>query len=89
MTVAAKLPVASRAARHLCLVLTVVWSVFVYRDVWPSMTFDLEPIDGAEGWLIWTKIGVLSFSGVVVPLLIPRQYIPFDPKVRAALFGAN
>lgn len=62
--------------------LLVVWGVYAYRDVWPLLTYTLDPVDGSEGWLIWTKIGVLSYAAVVVPLLIPRQYIPVDPLVR-------
>lgn len=62
--------------------LLVVWGVYAYRDVWPLLTYTLDPVDGSEGWLIWTKIGVLSYAAVVVPLLIPRQYIPVDPSVR-------
>lgn len=75
---------ARTAARHLCLVLLVVFSVFAYRDVWPLLTYTLRPVDGAEGWLIWTKIGFLTYAAVVVPLLIPREYIPFDPSVCAS-----
>ena len=38
-------------------------------------------MDEAEGWLIWTKLGLLTLSAIVVPMLVPRQYIPVDPKV--------
>ena len=72
----------SRAAvRHLALVMVTAWGVFAYRDLWPLATFTLTPLDRAEGWLLWTKVGFLTFAGVVVPLLIPRQYIPVDPSV--------
>lgn len=67
--------------RHLALVAFVLWSVFAYRDFWPLATFTLRPADEAEGWLIWTKLALLSFVAVVVPLMVPRQYIPIDPQV--------
>ncbi|KAJ3556484.1 hypothetical protein NM688_g2007 [Phlebia brevispora] len=66
--------------RHLALVLVTVWAVFCYRDLWPLATYTLKPLDAAEGWLIWTKIGLLTFAGAAVPLLVPRQYIPVDPS---------
>ncbi|KAI0697137.1 multidrug resistance-associated ABC transporter [Cytidiella melzeri] len=70
--------------RHLALVSFALWAVFAYRDLWPLATFTLQPLDSAEGWLIWTKIGILTFVAVVVPLFVPRQYIPLDPKDPAA-----
>lgn len=80
-SVVAKPPFSRVAARHLSLVLAVVWGVFAYRDLWPILTYTLSPVDGREGWLIWTKIGVLTYAAVVVPLTIPREYIPVDPSV--------
>lgn len=58
-----------------------IWSVYAYRDLWPLGTYTLRPLDETEGWLIWTKIGLLTFSAMLVPLLVPRQYIPVDPEV--------
>ncbi|EMD39557.1 hypothetical protein CERSUDRAFT_111872 [Gelatoporia subvermispora B] len=71
----------SRLARlHLATVLVATWGVYAYRDIWPFATYTLRPIDAPEGRLLWTKIALLSVSGVVVPLVSPRQYIPLDPK---------
>lgn len=73
--------------RHLAIVLLSVWAVYVYRDVWPFATTTLSPLDTSEGPLLWAKLADLTFAAVVVPLLIPRPYVPFDPKVIAsALF---
>lgn len=69
------------ATRHLALVLLATWFVFAYRDLWPLATFSLRPIDEAYGPLMWVEIAFLTFAGVLVPLLIPRQYVPVDPKV--------
>ena len=59
--------------------------MFAYRDLWPLATFTLTPLDGAEGPLIWVKVGLLTLIGVIIPLFVPRQYVPFDPKVCSVL----
>ncbi|KAI0932659.1 hypothetical protein AcW1_000282 [Taiwanofungus camphoratus] len=84
VSVTAKLGLSRVVTRHLALILFVPWAVYVYRDVFPLMTFTLSPVDGADGALFWSKFAVLTFVAVVVPLLIPRQYIPIDPKNPAA-----
>ncbi|KZT65009.1 P-loop containing nucleoside triphosphate hydrolase protein, partial [Daedalea quercina L-15889] len=71
---------AKLATRHLALVLAFTWAVFIYRDIWPLTTFTLQPADRAEGGLLWAKFAVLTIAGVAVPLLVPRQYTPADPK---------
>ena len=53
--------------------------VFFYRDLWPLATFNLDPMDALEGKMIWIKVSILLFVGVVIPLVIPRVYTPFDP----------
>ncbi|KAK7690650.1 hypothetical protein QCA50_005749 [Cerrena zonata] len=65
---------------HLSSVLLITWTTFAYRDIWPLATYTLTPEDSREGWLVWLKIGLLSFAAIVVPLFVPRKYIPFDPK---------
>ncbi|KAI9056602.1 multidrug resistance-associated ABC transporter, partial [Trametes sanguinea] len=52
----------------------------IYRDVWPLATSDRNPMDTVEGPLIWAKLGLLSFSGVLVPMFSPRKYTPLDPQ---------
>ncbi len=66
---------------HAATVLLVTWAVYIYRDVWPLATFTLQPADAAEGAFLWAKVGVLTFAAVLIPLAVPRQYIPVDPKV--------
>ena len=46
------------------------------------MTYTLVPADRAEGALLWVKLGLVSFAGVVIPLTVPRAYVPLDPEVR-------
>lgn len=66
---------------HLSLLLIFTLGIYIYRDLYPLVTFTLMPKDGAEGTLLWTKIFVLVVTGIFVPVAMPRQYVPFDPKV--------
>ncbi|KAI0768312.1 P-loop containing nucleoside triphosphate hydrolase protein [Trametes elegans] len=65
---------------HLTLSLVVAWGVYVYRDLWPLATTDDGPADIAEGAILWSRLGLLTLGGVVIPLLVPRTYVPVDPK---------
>ncbi|KAF9807084.1 hypothetical protein IEO21_08395 [Rhodonia placenta] len=38
------------------------------------------PVDDMEGGLLWAKLAVLTVAAVAVPLLVPRKYVPVDPK---------
>lgn len=64
---------------HLVALLLVAFGVYVWRDLLPFATIYRYPVDGG-GWLTWTRIGVLAFAAVVIPLCIPRPYVPLDPK---------
>lgn len=75
------LKLSTLVARHLNTILLFSWAVYAYRDLWPLATFTLEPVDASEGALLWAKIGVLTFVATVLPIVVPRQYIPVDPKV--------
>ncbi|KAF8157953.1 multidrug resistance-associated ABC transporter [Crassisporium funariophilum] len=66
--------------RHNNFVLLVACSVYLYRDVWPLATYTQTPVDISEGHLLWAKVAVVTFSAVIIPLFIPRQYVPIDPK---------
>lgn len=54
---------------------------FLYRDIWPLLTYELLPADRAEGAMLWVKIAFAVYSGILAPLIEPYQYIPLDPKV--------
>lgn len=45
------------------------------------MTLSACPQDRAEGTLLWAKIAILFLVSMLIPLITPRQYVPFDPKV--------
>ncbi|KAF8758900.1 P-loop containing nucleoside triphosphate hydrolase protein [Rhizoctonia solani] len=72
----------SRAAvnTHLVVLLLIAFAVYIWRDLVPFATYDLDPVDAVGGWLTWARIGVLGFASVVVPLFIPRIYVPIDPN---------
>ncbi|TFY61104.1 hypothetical protein EVG20_g7183 [Dentipellis fragilis] len=74
----------SRAKGHLVFVLLVTFAVYVYRDIWPLLTFTESPADLHEGPLIWAKIVFLGTAALVIPLTAPRQYVPVDPKEPAS-----
>jgi hypothetical protein len=68
------------ATRYSYTVLLSVFAVYAYRDLWPLATYRLQPLDIEEGGLLWTKIGILAFTCIFIPLFIPRKYVPIDPK---------
>ncbi|KAJ6492891.1 hypothetical protein C8R47DRAFT_425478 [Mycena vitilis] len=68
----------AKVAGHLTFVLISTLGVYLYRDVLPLCTFSGVPQDPPES-ILWVKIGVLGFTGISVPLLAPRRYIPVDP----------
>ena len=68
--------------RYNILVLLSVFGVYIYRDIWPLATFTKDPKDLQEGYLLWIKFSVITLTAVIIPLFIPRQYVPVDPKVR-------
>ncbi|KAG8926192.1 hypothetical protein FRC00_003144 [Tulasnella sp. 408] len=39
-----------------------------------------HPVDAADGWVTWVKIGLLTIVGAVLPLIVPRRFVPVDPK---------
>ncbi|KAK7029004.1 hypothetical protein VNI00_014714 [Paramarasmius palmivorus] len=60
-------------ALHRNIVLLVTLAVYSYRDVYPLLTYTKEPMDRADGPLLWVKIGLLVLVAVVIPLFTPRQ----------------
>ena len=61
--------------------------VYAWRDLAPLATYELHPADAAGGWLTWSRIGVLTFASLVVPLCIPRVYVPLDLKVIMSIYA--
>ena len=85
VTVTAQRVRASVTSFHLSSLLLGTFSVYAYRNIWPLLTFTLSPVDAWEGALLWVRIGLLAIAAVVIPLLVPRKYIPIDPKARLSL----
>jgi hypothetical protein len=67
--------------RHANTIYLLTFFVFVYRDLYPLTTFNKRPLDIAEGTLLWVKIAILFSVGILMPIITPKQYAPFDPKV--------
>ncbi|KAF9805643.1 hypothetical protein IEO21_08984 [Rhodonia placenta] len=70
----------SIASGHATLVLLCTLAVYLYRDVWPYATFTQKPLDTSEGVMLWVKIADLIVAALIIPLLTPRIYEPFDAK---------
>ena len=70
--------------RHNNFVSFVALAVYVYRNIWPLATYTEDPVDGSEGALLWIKLTVLFTTAVIIPLVVPRQYVPIDRKVNTA-----
>ena len=70
------------ATRYNILVLLSVFGVYLYRDIWPLATFTEKPKDLEEGYMLWVKFSIITLTAVIIPLFIPRQYVPVDPKVQ-------
>ncbi|KAJ7814135.1 P-loop containing nucleoside triphosphate hydrolase protein [Mycena olivaceomarginata] len=79
-TVAAKRRWSQVVVKHLNTVLLVTLIIYGYRDLFPVITYHRVPLDISEGWILWGKVIALVTGAAVVPLFIPRQYIPVDPK---------
>ena len=71
--------------RYNILVLLSVFGVYIYRDIWPLATFTKEPKDLQEGYILWIKFSFATLTAVIIPLCIPRQYVPVDPKVHRSI----
>ncbi|KAH9480738.1 ATP-binding cassette transporter abc4 [Psilocybe cubensis] len=68
------------ATRYNIVLLLVTLAVYAARDVWPLATVEEIPMDTAYGNLLWVRIAILAVTALIVPLFIPRRYIPIDPK---------
>jgi hypothetical protein len=76
-------------ASHLNFVLFVTWIVYFVRDVLPLATYNVQPVDIAQGDLLWGIVGTLTVVGVIIPLFTPRRYIPSDPEVCISAYSLN
>jgi len=61
-------------------VLVTSFATYIYRDVWPLATFTDLPLD-VIGPLLYAKMSLLTVTAVLIPLFVPRRYIPVDLDV--------
>jgi len=61
-------------------VLLITFAVYFYRDVFPLATLDWPVQDAVQGKLLWAKVSLLTLAAIVIPLVVPRMYVPVDPK---------
>lgn len=67
-----------KLTNHVDLLLILAFALYTYRDIWPILTYYLSPSD-VNNWVTWTRIGILGFAGVMIPLIRPRTYVPANP----------
>ena len=79
VTVAAKRALANVTSSHLTCILLSSCAVYIYRDIWPLMTFTLTPADASDA-LLWPKTALVFLTGILLPACVPRQYIPVNPS---------
>ncbi|KAJ7062926.1 P-loop containing nucleoside triphosphate hydrolase protein, partial [Mycena amicta] len=79
-SLSARVKTSQIAARHLNTVLASTFLVYLYRDVFPLATYTLDPMDRWEGRLLWPKIFTLFVTSGIIPLVMPRTYVPLDPQ---------
>ncbi|KAF8307153.1 P-loop containing nucleoside triphosphate hydrolase protein [Clavulina sp. PMI_390] len=70
----------SSLAQHRAIILLVEFLVLAYRDIWPLATYNQTPVDAPLGLLGWSRVALVFWAGIVVPLIIPGVYVPVDPK---------
>ncbi|KAK0478556.1 hypothetical protein IW261DRAFT_1551827 [Armillaria novae-zelandiae] len=66
-------------ARHFNVVLLATFGVYFYRDLFPLLTYTL-PMQDPESSILWAKVVLLGVVAVLVPLIMPRAYIPVNTK---------
>ncbi|KAJ3564973.1 hypothetical protein NP233_g7938 [Leucocoprinus birnbaumii] len=72
----------SAASQHSTIIYLASFAAYAYRDIYPLATFTHVPKDDPADPLVWITILLLFLSGLVIPLTIPREYVPFNSKER-------
>ena len=67
---------------NLSFVLLLTLGLYIFRDVAPLFVKGGSPADEAEGMLLWMKLFMLFEAAVVLPLVTPRIYEPYNLAVR-------
>ncbi|KAL7418721.1 hypothetical protein Q5752_006404 [Cryptotrichosporon argae] len=71
-------PLRRHLMAHTDVLLLLAFSLYIYRDLWPSLTYYLVPSD-LDNAITWSRIAILGVAAVVIPLVRPRTYVPVDP----------
>ncbi|KAF9469432.1 hypothetical protein BDZ94DRAFT_1303901 [Collybia nuda] len=66
----------SAISPHLITVLASSWMVYFFRNVVPLVMYNQHPADFP--YMLWGLVSVLSFTAVLLPLITPYRYTPFD-----------
>ncbi|KAG8995370.1 hypothetical protein FRB90_000200, partial [Tulasnella sp. 427] len=80
LTIAARRRLTRVVSTHLTTLLFVAWSVFAYRNLYPLATYTKHPVDASDGWITWVRVALLTVVGAVLPLIVPRRFVPINPK---------
>ncbi|KAI0782154.1 P-loop containing nucleoside triphosphate hydrolase protein [Abortiporus biennis] len=64
---------------HLNIILLPSWVIFIYRDIVPLCTYTLTPLDKVD-IMYWVEFVLLGFAAFLIPLCMPRVYVPLDPS---------
>jgi hypothetical protein len=72
-------PLARKVSPHGTVVFLGVLGSFIYRDIWPLVTYTLVPID-RTGPVLWTEVA-LTAVGALLPVFEPYPFVPVDPLV--------
>ncbi|TFK76754.1 P-loop containing nucleoside triphosphate hydrolase protein [Pluteus cervinus] len=80
ISVSAKSKWGRRSQNHLCFLLLVAFAIYSYRDIFPLATYTVVPLDSHEGWVLWSKVTILTIVSIIIPLVIPQKYVPVDSK---------
>lgn len=59
--------------------------VYCILDIWPYATYYLEPVDSSSDPVTWVRIAMLAFSGLVIPLVMPRPFRPMRPGAKPGI----
>ncbi|CAE6385646.1 unnamed protein product [Rhizoctonia solani] len=65
---------------HLVILLLLAFGAQAWYYLVPFALSDQDPAKLSYGWSTWLHLGLLGFVAVIVPLCVPRLYIPLDPK---------
>ncbi|WVR03866.1 hypothetical protein IAU60_000864 [Kwoniella sp. DSM 27419] len=71
-------PLRRHLITHVDSLLFLGWIVYAYRDLWPLVTFNLEPAD-LQNAITWSRLAILTVAAGIIPLIRPRTYVPVDP----------